>query len=185
MRETGWATTSSREVYANRWIRLREDEVIRPDGGAGVYGVLEMRNPAVFVVAVDEDDRVVLIELYRYTTGLWSTEVPAGSTDGEDPLAAAQRELAEETGLLADEWTHLGELRSLDGVANAPEHVYLARGLREVPHDDGEERAAEGITEVRRVPWPEVLGLVGDGTITDAETVAALMLAVVRLGRVS
>ena len=71
--DTGWTTTASREVYANRWLRLREDDVIRPDGGEGIYGVVEVLQPAVFVVALTDDDEVVLVDLFRYTTGRWST----------------------------------------------------------------------------------------------------------------
>ena len=90
-----WTTRSSRTVYENRWIEVREDEVTGPDGD-GIYGVVRMQQPAVFIIALDENERVCLVELERYTTGR-SLEVPAGGTDGEDPLVAAQRELREET----------------------------------------------------------------------------------------
>ncbi|HET9633323.1 MAG TPA: NUDIX domain-containing protein, partial [Terrabacter sp.] len=93
-----WPTTESRLVYENAWIRVREDAVTRPDGSDGTYGVVEVRRPAVFVVALTDEDEVVLVTVDRHTVG-HSVEVPAGGTDGEDPLRAAQRELAEETGL--------------------------------------------------------------------------------------
>lgn len=178
-----WHTRSSTTVYENAWIRVREDQVDRPDGGAGIYGVVEMRHPAVFVVPVTADDEVVLVDVARYTTGAGSLEVPAGGSDGEEPLVAAQRELREETGLVADSWEPIGFMFALNGVSHAPEHVFLARGLR--PADVPAEQAEEGITAVRTVPWAEVLRLVADGTITDGETVAALMYAAIALGRVS
>lgn len=178
-----WRTRSSTTVYENAWIRVREDQVDRPDGGAGIYGVVEMRHPAVFVVPVTADDEVVLVDVARYTTGAGSLEVPAGGSDGEEPLVAAQRELREETGLVADSWKPIGFMFALNGVSHAPEHVFLARGLR--PADVPAEQAEEGITAVRTVPWAEVLRLVADGTITDGETVAALMYAAIALGRVS
>ena len=183
-RPTGWTTTATREVYANRWLRLREDEVVRPDGGSGIYGVVEVANPAVFVVALTDDDEVVLVDLYRYTTGRWSTEIPAGSTDGEDALVAARRELAEETGLAADEWVEVGAMSSLNGICDAPEHVFLARGLRAVAGDAAATQAEEGIADVRRVPFADVLGMIGRGEITDAETMAAVLHVAVHLGRI-
>lgn len=179
----GWRTTGAREVYANAWMRVREDSVVRPDGRPGVYGVVELAHPSVFVVALTDDDEVVLLDLYRYTTRDWSTEVPAGSTDGEDALVAARRELIEETGLEAEEWVEVGRLSALNGIAAAPEHIYLARGLRPAA-DATATQAAEAIAQVRRVPWSEMVGMVRRGEVTDAETVAALMLVAAYLRRV-
>jgi 8-oxo-dGTP pyrophosphatase MutT (NUDIX family) len=139
-----------------------------------------MREPAVFVVAVTDADEVVLVDLYRYATGQQSLEVPAGGTDGEDPLTAARRELREETGLAAAHWRHLGRMQALNGVVDAPEDVFLATGLTDV---GGDARAEEGIDGVRRLPFAEVLALVADVRITDSETVTALALAGIALGR--
>ncbi|WP_426595720.1 NUDIX domain-containing protein [Cellulomonas sp. McL0617] len=182
-----WRTRTSTTIYENAWIRLREDEVDRPDGSAGIYGVLEVRNPAVFVVPVTDDGHVVLVEVARYTTGSGSLEVPAGGSDGQDPLLAAQRELREETGLVADSWDAIGFMFALNGVSHAPEHVFLARGLRpsDARADVPTEQAEEGITAVRTLPWADVVRLVADGTITDGETVAALMYAAIALGRLT
>lgn len=167
-------------MYENRWIRVAEHDVTGPHGD-GIYGVVEMQHPAVFVVALDEDDRVCLVTLERFTTGP-SIEVPAGGSDGEDPLTAAQREFAEETGFAAREWTLLGRMNALNGIARAPECVYLARGIH--PADaavDG--RAEEGIEAVRWVPFTETLAMISAGEITDGETIATLAYAGVRLGR--
>ena len=176
-----WEIRHSRTAYENPWIRVREDQVVRPDGADGLYGVVELRQPAVFVVALTDDDEVVLVTVDRHTTGP-SVEVPAGGTDGEDPLLAAQRELLEETGFSADDWTHVGSMQALNGVCEAPEHVFVARGLTRAEATGHHE---EGISEVRTVPFPEVLAKVANGTITDGETVAALMYAALHLGRVS
>lgn len=174
-----WQTSASRVVYENPWISVREDAVTGPAGEA-VYGVVTVRNPAVFIVALDDEDRVCLITLERYTVGR-SIEVPAGGTDGEDPLAAAQRELLEETGMRAARWTAIGTMNALNGVTVAPEHVFLARGLTRADaqgaHDD------EGIEDVSWVPFAVALQMIADGRIHDGETVAALAYAGIHLDR--
>lgn len=174
-----WTTRATRTVYENPWIHVREDQVTGPHGD-GIYGVVRMQHPAVFVIALDDDERVCLVELDRYTTGR-SIEVPAGGSDGEDPLLAAQRELREETGVTASDWQYLGRMNALNGIADAPEHVYLARGLSMT--DASASQHEEGIDAVRWVPFAEALALVSDGEITDGETIAALAFAGIRLGR--
>ncbi|MCC2334077.1 NUDIX domain-containing protein [Cellulomonas wangsupingiae] len=180
----GWQTVSSRVVHENAWITVRQDDVLAPDGRPGQYGVVEVR-PSVFVVALTDDDEVVLVTTDRYTTGPGSVEVPAGGTDGQEPLVAAQRELAEEVGLVARDWTPVGTVDALNGVARAVEHVFVARRLSPVADADatGREQAAEGITAVRTVPFADALAMVRSGEIRDGETVAALALAALHLGR--
>lgn len=174
-----WPITATRTVYENRWIRVDEDEVTMPDGTPGIYGVVTLIHDAVFVVALDDEDRVVLVDVDRHTVGR-SIEVPAGGTDGEDPLTAARRELREETGLEADRWERIGSMTALNGVCRAAEHVFLARGLRAVGSAD-ESRREEGIADVRRVPLAEVLAMAARGEIGDSETLAALLLVLAAL----
>lgn len=174
-----WETKTSREVYANAWIRVLEDETVRPDGSDGLFGVVEVRQPAVFVVAVTEADEIVLVSIDRYTTGA-GVEVPAGSSDdGELPEATARRELREETGYAAERWTLLGRHWANNGVARAEAVVFLARDLS-VHAAEGQE--AEGISGAAAYPWPDVRRMLRDGTITDSESVGALMLAALELG---
>lgn len=177
-----WVTHASDVVYANPWIEVREDQITGP-GGDGIYGVVTMRNPAVFVVALDDQDRVCLVTLDRYTTGA-SIEVPAGGGDGEPALVAAQRELLEETGVEASEWTELGTMHALNGIADAVEHVFLARGIRSTGSTTtADAQAEEGIDAVAWVPFADVVQMISDGRITDGETIAAIAYAGIRLGR--
>ena len=177
-----WQTKTSRTVYENPWIRVREDEVVRPDGSDGIFGVVDLQNEAAFVVALDDDDRVLLVHIDRYTVGS-SWEVISGGTDGEDPLVAARRELLEETGLTADEWIEAGVMRALNGVCNARETVFIARGLREGA-DASAHRAEEGITANRWVSIPEALMMSTTGELTDGESIAALAMAQAKLSSI-
>lgn len=177
-----WPTRARRTVYENQWITVTEDEVVRPDGRDGIYGVVELRNDAVFVVAMTDDDEVLLVTVDRHTVGE-SIEVPAGGTDGEDPLAAAQRELLEETGYEASEWREIGRMTALNGICRAAEIVFLATGLRQA-ESGAHSQAEEGITRLQAVPWSQAVRMVRNSEITDGETVAALFHAEVALGRV-
>lgn len=175
-----WTTIASRVVYENRWIRVREDAVRRPDGEDGTYGVVETRGPSVFVVALTDDDEVVLVEQERYPTGTRSLELPAGNSEGEEPLAAARRELCEEAGIAAAVWQPLGQLESMNGICDELQHVYLAR---ELSHGQPHRKDEDGITAVRTVPFAQALRMVGSGAIVDGQSVSSLALAGVALGR--
>lgn len=167
-----WRTLSSREVYENNWIRVREDSVIRPDGEPGIYGVVHFRNRAVGVLAVDEDDFIYLVGQYRYTLDRYSWEIPEGGCPvGEEPLSAAKRELEEETGLSASHWERLGEAHLSNSVTDELAIWYVARGLTQGEH------SPEGTEELKvlRVPFSRALEMVLTGEITDALSRLAIM----------
>ncbi len=174
-----WTTKSSRVVYDNAWITVREDEVVRPDGAEGIYGVITT-SIATGVVALTEDDHVVLVGQWRYPLEQYSWEIVEGGTeDGEDPMTAAARELREEAGLVADHWEPLGGPVHLSNCFSAEEaRLYLAHGLHEVGSDpDGNEELTR-----RFVAVDEALAMVDDGTITDAMSVVALLRCARRRG---
>jgi 8-oxo-dGTP pyrophosphatase MutT (NUDIX family) len=175
-----WKTRSSRIVYENHWVRVREDEVIRPDGGPGIYGVIEVR-PSAGIVAINERDEVVLVGQWRYSVNRYSWEIPrGGSHPGEsDILEVAKRELAEEAGVLAERWKRLASVDNCNGVADDTQTLYLATGLSSTAmnHDPEEE-----IT-VRWYPFEEALQMAMDGRITEVCSVAALLhIAILRNG---
>jgi 8-oxo-dGTP pyrophosphatase MutT (NUDIX family) len=173
-----WQTLSSRPVYQNPWIKVREDQVLQPDGRPGIYGVVEFQNRAVGVLAID-DDHVWLVGQYRYPLGLYSWEIPEGGCPPNEPLeACARRELQEETGLTCERLEPLVTSHLSNSVSNEWGIVYRAIGLIQGPSSpDGTERL-----EVKRVPFRDALDMVHEGTITDSLSVIALLHEAARRG---
>lgn len=132
---------------------------------------------AVGVVALTRDKEVVLVRQYRTAMEEELLEIPAGMRDvpGEDPLVTAQRELAEEAGIVASEWTHLGRVVSAAGISNAMVELYLARELSEVDIDRHGPEEQHMTVEV--VSFESALNMIFRGRITDSKTMVGLMLA--------
>ncbi len=173
MEKNPWKTNSSRVAYENAWIRVREDEVTRPDGGPGIYGVVELR-PSVGVVAVNERDEMVLIGQWRYPHNHYSWEIPrGGSHPGEtDMLAVAKRELAEEAGLCACNWHYLGAVDCCNGVVDDVQSLYLAKGLTATERKpDPEEELA-----VTWKSFDEAVQMSLDGRIVEVSSIAAILM---------
>jgi 8-oxo-dGTP pyrophosphatase MutT (NUDIX family) len=166
-----WKTITSRQVYDNPWLAVREDRVIRPDGETGIYGVVHFKNIAVGVLPIEEE-HIYLVGQYRYPLEQYSWEIPEGGCPiGEEPLRAAQRELGGETGLEARNWRMLGEAYLSNSVTDEYAVWFLATGL--VPGEQQPE-GTEALN-VRRLPLREVLAMALDGRITDALSLMAIM----------
>ncbi|NML67479.1 NUDIX hydrolase [Hymenobacter sp. RP-2-7] len=169
-----WQTMSSEPKYQNPWIRVREDQVINPKGGPGIYGVVSMRNKAIGIVPVDAEGNTWLVGQYRYTLGEYSWEIPMGGGPVElDILESAQRELREETGLLAARWTRIARLHTSNSVTDEEGFVFLAEDLTQA---DWEPEETEDL-RLWKLPLAQAVALALDDTITDAISVAGLLKA--------
>ena len=166
-----WQTSSSTEVYENPWIRIREDKVVRPDGEPGIYGVVHYKNVAIGILPV-EGEHIYLVGQYRYPLEQYSWEIPEGGCpEGEDLLAAAHRELAEETGLRAKSWKLMGEAHLSNSVSDERAVWFLATDLTQGEHEpEGTEQL-----NLRRLPVAEVMRMAMNGGITDALSLLAIM----------
>jgi 8-oxo-dGTP pyrophosphatase MutT (NUDIX family) len=162
---------SRRVAYQNPWLTVWHDEISRPDGSDGIYGVVHFENLAVGVLVLDDQDRTVLVGQHRYTLDEVSWEIPEGGVPaGESALEGAQRELREETGLEATTWVELGRLSMSNSVTDERAVLFLATGLT---HGDAAPEPSESLA-VRWLPFSDVLAMTLDGRIHDVLTVIAV-----------
>ena len=169
-----WRTLSTEVKYHNPWISVREDQVLNPGGGRGIYGVVSMKNKALGIVPVDADGNTWLVGQYRYPLNEYSWEIPMGGGLLEhDILESAQRELKEETGLTAARWTRIARLHTSNSVTDEEGFVYLAEDLTagEVEPEETED------LRLWTLPLAEAIRMVMDDRITDGVSVAGLLKA--------
>jgi 8-oxo-dGTP pyrophosphatase MutT (NUDIX family) len=167
-----WTTISSRSVYDNPWIRVREDQVLRPDGLPGIYGVVEFKNRAVGVLPIDHEGRIWLVGQYRYPLQAYSWEIPEGGcSESETPEVTAHRELREETGLIAGRMELVANSHLSNSVSDELAYLFRATELTQGPDDpEGSERIT-----VRCFDWDKAWGMLRRGEITDSMTVISLL----------
>ena len=166
-----WRRVSRRVAYDNPWIEILHDDVIRPDGEPGIYGVVHFKHLAIGVVPMDAQDRVLLVGQFRYTMDHYSWEVPEGGGDfDEDPEAAARRELVEETGYRGGVWRELCRAELSNSVSDEVTIMFVATDL------EAGEASPEGTEqiEMRWVPFHEAMAMIRAGDIRDAMTILAL-----------
>jgi len=168
-----WTVLGSETKYRDAFIEVVEDRVIRPDGRPGTYATVTMKS-GVAVLVVDRDKTVVLARQFRYALGRESIEVACGGIDeGESPQAAAHREVREELGVEAEQWTDWGKFDLDTSIVRCPVELFLARGLTWV---QTEREGAETMVTLK-VPFAEALRMVEDGRITHAPTCVLLLRA--------
>ncbi|MDN5857221.1 MAG: NUDIX hydrolase [Pseudonocardia sp.] len=174
----GFEVAASTDIYTGRVMALRSDEVVMPGGRAAVREIIEHPG-AVAVLALDADDRVMLIHQFRHAVRRRLWELPAGllDFDGEDPVEAAKRELAEEAGLAADEWSVLLDIVASPGFSDEAIRVFLARGITEVGRTGTGVDDEEADLTTRWVSLSVAVRMALDGKIVNASTVAGLLAA--------
>ena len=167
-----WTILSERTIYDNQWIGLTEYGVINPGGGKGIYGKVRFKNIAIGILPLDQEGNTWLVGQYRFPIDQYSWEIPEGGGDPAIPtVESAQRELREETGLVAKQWTPILEMDLSNSVSDERAIIFLARDLEQF-------EAMPEETEqliVRKLPFEEVCRMADQGLIRDSMSVAAIL----------
>lgn len=172
MHEQPWKTLSSKEIYDNPWIHVRENQVINPSGGQSLYGLIHFKNKSAAAIPLDEKGNTWIVGQHRYSLDEYSWEIPMGGypADG-DSLEGAKRELKEETGITAQDWTLLTRIHTSNSVTDEEGFIYLARSLSfgETEFDETEDLA------IKKLHISEAIEMALNGEITDAISLAGLL----------
>ncbi len=167
-----WKIIDENKIYENPWIKLTQYDVINPSGGKGIYGKVHFKSFAVGALPLDEELNTYLVGQYRFPLDCYSWEIPEGGGAFDvDPVESAKRELLEETGLVAAEWTKIVEMHLSNSVSDEYAVVYLARNLSQ--HTASPEETEQ--LQVIKVPFEEAYQMVERGEITDSMSVAAIL----------
>jgi 8-oxo-dGTP pyrophosphatase MutT (NUDIX family) len=167
-----WTILESKKIYQNPWISLTEHQVLNPAGGKGIYGEIHFENYAIGIIAIDEDDHICLVGQYRFPLKQYSWELPEGGgpLDG-NPLDSAKRELLEETGLVAKEWSEVLRMHLSNSVSDELGILYLAKNFEQFEAQPEETEQLE----VKKIPFEEAYQMVMKGEITDSLTIAGIL----------
>lgn len=175
-----WQIKNKKKVYENPWISLTHHEVINPAGNDGIYGKIHFKNIAIGILPLDDDLNTWIVGQYRFPLNKYSWEIPEGGGKiGIDPLISAQRELKEETGIVAEKWTELLRIHTSNSVSDEEGIIYIARGLSffEAEPDEDEQLS------IVKLPFSELVDKVMNGEITDSLSVAAVLKAKILLDK--
>jgi len=168
-----WKINGQKEIYSNPWISVTEFDVINPGGGRGIYGKVHFKNTAIGVVVLDDAYNTFLVGQHRFVLDAFSWEIPEGGCPegAESYLEAAQRELLEEAGLVAESWTELLRCHLSNSVSDEYGVIFLARGLKQGVAALEE---TEQDMKMQKVPFAEAVAMVNDGRITDSISIMAI-----------
>ena len=168
--ENPWTTLTSNVVYENNWIKVNHDEVLNPSRNNGIYGIVHFKNIAIGIIVLDNEMNIYLVGQYRYPLKEYSWEIPEGGGKlDQNPLDAAKRELKEETGIIAKNWTKLFIMHLSNSATDEKAIIYLAQDLEftNAEPDDSEELS------LTKLSFQSFLEKILGGEITDAISVAA------------
>ncbi len=167
-----WKINHEENIYDNPWINVTEFKGLNPAGKPGIYGKVHFKNKAIGIVALDENQHIYMVGQYRFPINKYSWELPEGGgpLDGL-PLDSAKRELLEETGLKAENWTEILRMYLSNSVCDEEAIIYLAQNLQQF---EAEPEETEQLI-IKKLPFQEVYQMVCRGEITDAITVAAVL----------
>jgi 8-oxo-dGTP pyrophosphatase MutT (NUDIX family) len=167
-----WTIVSEQEKYSNAWIQVTEFDVLNPSGNKGIYGKVHFKNHAIGIVPLDEQMNTYLVGQYRFPLNQYSWEIPEGGCPlGEEELAAAQRELLEETGLKAKHWQRMLDVHLSNSVSDEAGTIYVATGLSQ--HEAMPEDTEQLI--IKKLSFDEAFNMVQNGEITDSLSVSAIL----------
>jgi len=167
-----WQTLQSQLKYENPWISVTEHQVIHPSGNPGIYGTVHFKSKALGIIPLDEHLNTYLVGQYRYALREYSWEIPMGGGKLDiDILTSAQRELKEETGLIAAKWTNIARIHTSNSVTDEEGFVFLAEELTQAETEFEETEQLQ----IKKLPLTEALAMVMRNEITDAISVAGLL----------
>ena len=175
-----WETHTVEERYDNPWINVSHRTVTAPTGAPGIYGMVHFKNTAIGVVPIDTQGYTWLVGQARYPLQQYGWEIPEGGAPlGESALAAAQRELREETGIVAKRWTSLLKLHTSNSVTDEVARSFVAQDLsfREAEPDGTE------VLQLKRIPLDDAINMAMDGRITDGFAMTSLLKVAMLLDR--
>lgn len=167
--KSSWKKLTSKIVYKNPWITVREDKVIRPDGKKGIYGYIQIPHSLV-VLAITSKKEIYLVGQHRYPVNTYSWEIPKGThKKRETILHAAKRELLEEAGLVAKKWKEIGQAYTSIGLINEVCHIFIATNLKVFSSKPN----TFEIKEIKKISIKKFIKLILNNKIKDSLTISA------------